>query len=117
MLGIKKSDVRRATLPLGSGNEGWLGFSPDGNRYHVVVPVDVQIARGVMACNRPNDGTPFGGYTGWLYIRCEPYPDDPGMEAQAREAQVRKNGENMLRWLATYQILGELVDEPSSLSE
>lgn len=73
MLTIKFSDIVRATMPVQSGNEGWIGVHPRGKDYHVVVPVDVQIARGVMACNRPTDGTPFGGYTGWIYFRCCPY--------------------------------------------
>ena len=44
MLRIKVQDVGRATLPVRSGNEGWIGVSPKGDDYHVVVPVDVQIA-------------------------------------------------------------------------
>ncbi len=72
MLNIKFSDILRATLSIDAGNEGWIGISPNGENYHVVVPVDVQIAKGVMACNRPFDGTPFGGYSSWLYFRCPP---------------------------------------------
>ncbi len=70
---IRLSDIYRATLPSKSGNEGWIGLEPQGKTYHVIVPVDPQIARGVMACNRSTDGTPFGGYTGWAYFRCEPF--------------------------------------------
>ena len=40
---IDFKDVIRATLPVGSGNEGWIGVSPSGDDYHVVVPVDVRV--------------------------------------------------------------------------
>jgi len=104
VLRIKVKDIRRATLPLGSGNEGWIGVSPKGDDYHVVVPVDVQIARGVMACNRPTDGTPFGGYVGWLYFRCPPYQDEGGMDSFLRDEQVRNTCEHLIKWLASYGI-------------
>ena len=104
MLRIKVQDVGRATLPVRSGNEGWIGVSPRGDDYHVVVPVDVQIARGVMACNRPTDGTPFGGYVGWLYFRCPPYPDEGGDESFLRDEQIRNTSEQLIRWLASYDI-------------
>jgi hypothetical protein len=84
-LRVKLKDIRRATAPVGSGNEGWIGISPLGDRYHIVVPVDVQIARGVMACNCPTDGTPFGGYSQWLYFRCRPYEPDEDPDDAARE--------------------------------
>lgn len=107
MLEILFHDILRATLSVASGNEGWIGVSPIGDHYHVVVPVDRQIARGVMACNRPTDGTPFGGYAAWLYFRCPPY--DPGDENGAdhedlRESQARKTSEDLLRRLASYGV-------------
>ena len=95
-----------------SGNEGWIGVSPKGDDYHVVVPVDVQIARGVVACNRPTDGTPFGGYVGWLYFRCPPYPDEGGDESFLRDEQIRNTSEQLIRWLASYDI--EAVMEAGS---
>ena len=52
-LSIDFTDIVRATLDEDSGNEGYIGLSPDGRRYHVVVPVDRQIARGIKAGNRP----------------------------------------------------------------
>ncbi len=70
---IPLNDVFRATLAEESGNLGFLGLSPDSTVYHVVVPVDIQIARGVMAGNRPKDETPFGGYNGWFYYECAPF--------------------------------------------
>jgi hypothetical protein len=108
MLVIKFGDIQRATLPSRSGNEGWIGVSPAGDAYHVVVPVDVQIARGVKACNRPTDGTPFGGYASWLYFRCAPYEDEAVAEQEARDIQVRQNSLELLRWLDSYGIEAKL---------
>jgi hypothetical protein len=108
MLLIKVEDIRRATLPGRSGNEGWIGVSPSGDAYHVVAPVDVQLARGVMACNRPTDGTPFGGYARWLYFRCEPYEDESAPEKEARDKQARKNGADLINWLTLYGIEAQL---------
>jgi len=104
MLHILIRDVRRATLPRRSGNEGWIGLSPAGDRYHVVAPVDVQIAKGVMACNWPTDGTPFGGYTGWLYFRCEPYDDEADDDRVKQEAHVRANSERLIAFAESYGI-------------
>jgi len=73
----------------------------------VVVPVDVQIARGVMACNRPTDGTPFGGYANWLYFRCPPYEDEGTDYELGRIEQARKTCEKLLQWLASYGIEAE----------
>ena len=70
---IDFNDIFRATLDEDCGNEGYIGIAPDGGRYHVVVPVDRQIARGIKAGNRPQDGTPFGGYKDWRYFGCPGY--------------------------------------------
>ena len=114
MLRIRFRDILRATLPLCSGNEGWVGVAPRGDDYHVVVPVDVQIARGVMACNRPTDGTPFGGYTGWLYFRCPPYEGDLVDEAPLRAERARSTAEQLITWLTSYGIEAELLMDASS---
>ncbi len=111
MLHILIRDVRRATLPGRCGNEGWIGLSPAGDRYHVVAPVDAQIAKGVMACNWPTDGTPFGGYTGWLYFRCEPYDDEAADEKAAQEDRVSANCEGLLKFAAAYGISCELRED------
>ncbi len=114
MLRISFHDILRATLPLKSGNEGWIGVSPEGNDYHIVVPVDVQIARGVMACNRPTDGTPFGGYSDWLYFRCPPFDEPtvgPDEDSVLRRKKARQTAGELMRWLASYEIDAELVDE------
>ena len=114
MLLIKIEDIRRATLPSRSGNEGWIGVSPRGDAYHVVTPVDVQLARGVMACNRPTDGTPFGGYSSWLYFRCESYEDEGTSEQEALNRQVHKNASDLIDWLALYGIEAQLKSSGAS---
>ena len=117
MLRIKFSDLYRATLPARSGNEGWIGVSPDGDAFHVVVPVDTQIARGVMACNRPSDGTPFGGYANWLYFRCPPFEHEGANKADNSVARVRKareTAEDLIKWLASYGIVAEIEAMPTA---
>ena len=106
-LHIQRSDILRATLPARCGNTGYLGFAPDGSAYHVVVPVDEQIARGIKAGNRPDDGTPFGGYCEWQYFQCHPHEID---EEGAREAQARTNAAVLLAWAAKHDIQLE-IDE------
>lgn len=101
ILRVRRSDVLRATLPANTGNTGYLGFAPDGSDYHVVVPVDEQIARGIKAGNRPDDGTPFGGYREWLYFQCRPYESD---SEAARESQVRDNAAVLFAWAAQRNI-------------
>lgn len=112
MLRINFADILRATLPLRSGNEGWIGVSPTGDQYHIVVPVDRQIARGVMAGNLPEDGTPFGGYSGWLYFPCEPFEDENKTGAaleKLRVDQARASADSLVKWLAGYHIRVEIT--------
>ena len=96
-LRIDFQDIFRATLAEDCGNIGFMGVAPDGSAYHVVVPVDLQIARGVKARNMPADGTPFGGYRGWLYFPCRPYPAGPTGD---RKQQARSNAALLLAWAA-----------------
>ncbi len=98
--------IYRATLATHSGNEGWVGVAPDGRDYHIVVPVDVQIARGVMAGNKPTDGTPFGGYSNWLYFRCQPYTSRVD-DHELRLEQAKKNLSEMVSSLAQHGIIAE----------
>ncbi len=102
---VRRSDILRATLAEGSGNTGYLGFAPDGSEYHVVVPVDEQIARGIKAGNRPEDGTPFGGYREWCYFQCLPFETE---EVGAREVQVSANGAILKAWAAERNIFVEI---------
>ncbi|MGC8659298.1 MAG: hypothetical protein ACP5U1_09510, partial [Desulfomonilaceae bacterium] len=80
----------------------------DGDSYHVVSPVDSQIAKGVMACNRPTDGTPFGGYSNWFYFRIPPYPEstDQTQDERMRQALlVSRELVNRLRRLGIAAII------------
>ena len=106
-LKIKQSDLFRATLADNCGNIGYIGLAPGGSEYHVVVPVDLQLARGVKAGNRPDDGTPFGGYRNWKYFECPPYPDG---ERQARENHLRMNALLLKAWASTQGIEIDIVD-------
>lgn len=105
---IDFNDIIRATLDEDCGNEGYIGLSPDGGRYHVVVPVDRQIARGIKAGNRPQDGTPFGGYKNWHYFCCLGYKR-PARYNEAEIQKVRKkqagtNAQHLKAWAAGMQI-------------
>lgn len=101
LLEIKSSDMWRVTLSDQCGNVGYVGISPEGNKYHVVVPVDLQIARGVKAGNKPVDGTPFGGYKDWNYFQCQPYngiQESVHSEKRARLYESRQNGKRLVKW-------------------
>jgi hypothetical protein len=114
-LNISLSDLWRATLEDRSGNVGFIGLAPDGSGYHVVVPVDLQIARGVKAGNRPTDGTPFGGYRGWHYFQCRPFSATLVQEAD-REARARtavENGRSLVAWAAGLGVAVQVVDDQS----
>ena len=104
---IKRSDIFRATLADNCGNLGYLGIAPDASTYHVVVPVDLQLARGVKALNQPDDGTPFGGYRGWHYYECAPYAGSGG--EQSRRQQVGDNIHLLSIWLQQYDIEVEII--------
>jgi hypothetical protein len=100
-LDVQRSDLFRATLSESSGNGGYLGFAPDGSAYHVVVPVDPRLARGLKAWERPGDGTPFGGYRDWLYFQCDPYGDGAG---EARDSRVEANARRLRNWAAAHAL-------------
>ena len=92
---IDMNDIIRATLDEDCGNQGFIGIAPDGGRYHVVVPVDRQIARGVKAGNHPMDGTPFGGYKGWHYFGCPGYQCPAGHpEGGRQKVRIKQAGDN-----------------------
>ena len=105
---IDFKDIIRATLDEDCGNEGFIGIAPDGGRYHVVVPVDRQIARGVKAGNRPQDGTPFGGYKDWHYFCCPGYKRPAGHhETEIQKIRIKQAGNNaqhLKAWAAGRQI-------------
>jgi len=99
---IDFNDMLRATLDDDCGNEGYIGISPDGRQYHVVVPVDRQIARGIKAGNKPSDDTPFGGFKDWHYFCCPGYgrpAQDEELEIhRARQKQARTNFLSLKNW-------------------
>ncbi len=112
-LKVRLSDVFRATLAEESGNLGYLGLAPDSSRYHVVVPVDIQIARGLKAGNRPDDGTPFGGYTGWLYYECAPVRSSrlsAGERLEERWSQALTNARVFAAWAKGRGIEIEIIE-------
>lgn len=105
---VRKRDLFRATLADNCGNLGYLGFAPDASEYHVVVPVDLQLARGVKALNQPDDGTPFGGYRGWHYYECAPYSGTG--DAGSRDRQVETNTQLLSIWLLQHGIATAIID-------
>lgn len=107
-LRVKKSDIFRATLADDCGNLGYLGIAPDASGYHVVVPVDLKLARGVKALNQPADGTPFGGYRGWHYYECRPYHSAEGNEG--RQRQIDSNAEMLTIWMRQFGIEVTIID-------
>jgi hypothetical protein len=110
-LPIDFNDVIRATLDDDCGNRGYIGIAPDGCCYHVVVPVDRQIARGIKAGIRPQDGTPFGGYKDWRYFCCPGYQRPTVYnEAEIQKARMKQAGINarlLKAWAAERQITVE----------
>ncbi|HSO71608.1 MAG TPA: hypothetical protein VLR91_03055 [Thermodesulfobacteriota bacterium] len=115
-LTIDFKDILRATLDDQCGNEGYIGISPDGRQYHVVVPVDLQIARGIKAGNRPLDGTPFGGYKHWHYFGCLVFPlagrINPGEIQALRISQAKANALLLKAWAAELPVDLELSHWP-----
>ena len=107
-LAVKKSDVFRATLADDCGNLGYLGIAPDASAYHVVVPVDLQLARGVKAMNQPDDGTPFGGYRNWHYYECCPYARKAAGEK--RHQQVESNAQLLTMWIRQFGLEITIID-------
>ncbi len=99
-LKVRESDIFRATLADDCGNLGFIGVAPDASTYHVVVPVDLQLARGVKAMNQPADGTPFGGYQGWHYYECAPYSRDK--DGSERRRQIKTNAKLLTMWMQQF---------------
>lgn len=76
------------------------------------MPFDPQISKGVMACNLPTDGTPFGGYTGWVYFRCQPFKVDyETSEEQERWTQARRNSAELIEFASGYGITVTVIED------
>jgi hypothetical protein len=112
-LEIDFSDLLRATLDEHSGNAGYIGLAPDGSRYHVVVPVDRQIARGLKAGNPVPEGAPFGGYKNWHYFYCSGYTGpvryDEAEILKARREQALVNARRLITWAAGLKINVKII--------
>ena len=106
---IKFVDIVRGTLDLRTGNESWIGVSPDASAYHLVSPVDTQLAKGVLACNRPTDGTPFGGYSKWVYFRIPPFDNRLQDSGKARMEHAMEFSKALITKLTNYGIKSEIA--------
>ena len=94
MRNIRLSNIFRATLAEDCGNEGYIGIASDGSAYHVVVPIDRQLARGLSPTAKPSNGTDFGGYKGWHYFCCLTHRPDytnPNTNRKYRLQRAREN--------------------------
>lgn len=113
VLEIRLSDLFRATLASDCGNEGYIGIAPDGSRYHVVVPVDRQISRGLKFWIRPDDGTPFGGYKDWHYFCCLTYevPERKDAEQEVQLHCARENGWLIQKWAKALGLEITVIDD------
>lgn len=115
-LSIDFSDIIRATLETECGNEGYIGLSPDGLQYHVVVPVDRQIARGLKAGNQPFGSTPFGGYKDWQYFTCLNYDRPTGYDQteihRLRLSQAKVNALFFKSWAEQLNISVRIKNLP-----
>ncbi len=112
ILKIRLSDLFRATLSDDCGNEGFIGIAPDGSNYHVVVPVDRQIARGLKFWIHPEDGTPFGGYKDWQYFCCLTYTKtEDQREYDQRLKQAKENGWLIQNWGRSHGFNIEILDD------
>ena len=119
-LSILLLEIYRATLAEDCGNEGYIGITPDGSSYHVVVPVDRQLARGLspVGPGPPSDGTPFGGYKGWHYFCCLTHRNDRQSHARTRQYRIERARENawlIEKWANGLRIEVVVVDDMSVL--
>ncbi len=113
-LKILLSDIFRATLPDDSGNEGYIGISPDGSSYHIVVPVDQQLARALSPMEKTSKDTPFGGYKGWHYFCCltyTPHKTNPDTSSRYRTEKTIENAWLIERWVKGLGLEIEIIDD------
>ena len=116
-LTILLSDIYRATLAEDCGNEGYVGIAPDGSSYHIVVPVDRQLARGLSPMSPPPDGTPFGGYKGWHYFSClthRSHKANPETNNIYRLEKAKENAWLIQKWAKGLGLDVEITDDLSS---
>lgn len=113
-LKILLSDIFRATLAEDCGNEGYIGIAPDSSSYHIVVPVDRQLARGLSPMAKPENGTPFGGYKRWYYFCCLNHASnkaDPELTKTKRLEKTRENAWLIQKWAKGLGLAIEIIDD------
>jgi hypothetical protein len=104
-LSFAVEDLVKATLPSGWGQAGFVGVSPGGDSYHVLVPVDLDLAEGTFRMALHGWAEPLGGRPGWRYYYCRTYdlpPKDrlPWLEAlmEGRLRRAVHSGELLVSW-------------------
>ena len=98
-------DLVKATLPSGWGQAGFVGVSPKGDSYHVLVPVELDLASETFRMALDGWAEPMGGRPDWRYYYCrtyEPPPRDgrpwPDALLAARQRQAKISGEMLVAW-------------------
>jgi len=100
------ADLLRATLPQGQGWVGLVGVDPEGQAYHVLAPVELELAWGMMRLGLMDQARELGGRPGWRYRLCRAYAPPPPRRGQppaeafraARRAQALATGRELLAW-------------------
>lgn len=102
---LSMEDMIRATLPSGWGYVGFLGVSPAGDSYHVLAPVEVDLAADIFIMALDGLAEPMGGRPGWRYYYCHTYEPPPKHcrpwpEAllAARRRRAKHSGELFSAW-------------------
>lgn len=109
-------DLVRATLPSGWGRAGFVGLSPGGESYHVLVPVELDLAAAAFRLALEGWAEPMGGRPAWRYHYCRTY-DPPPRDSRpwpdallaARRRQATRNGELLKAWARRQGWWAELV--------
>lgn len=108
---LAMAELVKATLPQGRGWVAFIGFSPDGQSWHRLGPLDLDQAQALTSGEPggPAGGevAALGGRPGWRYLLCRPYnppapiaADPPPAEAfrAARLAQARDTARRLRDW-------------------
>ncbi len=111
-------DLVRATLPSGWGQVGFVGVSPDGAAYHVLSPVEVDLASDMVLMALAGRAEFMGGRPGWRYHYCHTYQPPPGRERPgpeamraARRRRARHTGRMLVAWARRQGWWAELSED------
>lgn len=113
-------DVLKATLPQGYGHVGFIGVAPEGREYHVLSPVELDLALGAVVTTGSGDGLTLGGHAHWSYLLCQTYRPPPpsasggpdqAQVSQARLRQARFNGQRLVSWARSQGWWAELQED------